>query len=302
MLYYFSLLSASLKMFCFCRHVHIMLERVLHCSFIILARNLLKYTCEKSLCISLPPDVLTVCEVWPIHDTHNTGTDSVPHDETERYRRWRTEMWNVRGRKSMSGSDRTKNDMMWGLNTQVMERWGGTRWDGVWIFYLAVRRRGGEVHPRSPCDEWCCKNIYLKHSTVGHELQGREGAKGEEEESCDVLLSFLPSFLSLSRCFLLHCFLSDKVGQHYTSVQHTGGEEGEDLSWEINGEDGKEVRESAKRKRCCRERSITLTHREWNANGEVEGSVCRRLSRDGEWKGAWMKRQRLIHLYVSVGH
>ncbi len=64
------------------------------------------------------------------------------------------------------------------------------------------------------------------------------------------LPSFLPSFLSFSRGFLLPCFPSDKVGQHYTSVQHAGGEEGEDLSCKRDGWGRwEEVRESAKKRK-----------------------------------------------------
>lgn len=56
----------------------------------------------------------------------------------------------------------------------------------------------------------------------------------EKEERCEVfVLSIFPfpqSFPSL-----LLSLASDKVGQHYTSVQHTGGEQGEDLSCERDG-------------------------------------------------------------------
>lgn len=72
-------------------------------------------------------------------------------------------------------------------------------------------------------------------NTALWDMSSRDGEqKKEEEESCDVLPSCLP-FLSLSRCLLLRFFPSDKVGQHYTSAQHAGGEEGEDLSCERDG-------------------------------------------------------------------
>lgn len=61
-------------------------------------------------------------------------------------------------------------------------------------------------------------NIYLKQSTVGQRWQW-----GAEERR-----KVLPSSFSLSPFFLIRC-LSDKVGQHYTSAQPAGVEEGEDL-------------------------------------------------------------------------
>lgn len=67
-----------------------------------------------------------------------------------------------------------------------------------------------------------------------------------------VLLS-IPPFPQSSLPSLLPCLTSDKVGQHYTSVQHAGREEGEDLSSErverwmgTMGRGKREVRESAK--------------------------------------------------------
>ena len=77
-------------------------------------------------------------------------------------------------------------------------------------------------------------------NTALWDMSRREGVgkKEEEEERCDVLPSFLPFFhlsSSLSCHFLVPCLPSDKVGQHYTSVQHAGGEEEEDLSCERDG-------------------------------------------------------------------
>lgn len=76
-----------------------------------------------------------------------------------------------------------------------------------------------------------------------------------EEEGCDILPSFPPSFLSLSLCSLLPSSPSNKVGQHYTSVQHAGGEEGEDLSCERDRWGRwKEVREWRKKTALQREK------------------------------------------------
>lgn len=70
---------------------------------------------------------------------------------------------------------------------------------------------------------------------------------GGESERRRAVMSFLPSLLPslhfspLPACrrFLLACFPSDKVGQHYTSVQHAGGrgEGGFRAVREIDGED-----------------------------------------------------------------
>lgn len=50
-------------------------------------------------------------------------------------------------------------------------------------YLISWRGEAGEAGgPRSPCDEWCCKNIYTEQHTVGYKRRG------------DVLPSFLPSF------------------------------------------------------------------------------------------------------------
>lgn len=92
--------------------------------------------------------------------------------------------------------------------------------------------------------EHCCNNIYLKQSTVGQQWQW-----GAEERR-----KVLPSSFSLSHFFLIRC-LSDKVGQHYTSAQPAGVEEGEDLRdrwgrWERGKREcRKEDRDAASRQR-----------------------------------------------------
>lgn len=172
-----------------------------------------------------------------------------------------------------------------------MERW---RRD-LWIFELVLRKglgRWREGGPRSPRDEWRCKNIYLKHNTVGHEQRGEEE---KEEEGRQVLPSFqFP--LSLSHHFLLPCFPSDKVGQHYTSVQHAGGERFK-LRERWMGVMGRGKRECKKKGMLQREKG----------NVDRKRCICGSVRKRGDGENRRNKEERtrskwLIYLYVSVGH